>query len=699
MTATPLASDAPTRVWPPEGLEALHGAVHRLTLRSAAGSLLLLVGTVPMFLSPDGYRRPIAIVLLACAIAGLLTLLDSARAAVHDAAQASRAARGLATAPASSTRRAWIAAAGLALIGLAGWLLFGTRDFLTESTIAIVFLAGPVGVFLVRASLIAGPRAAEPRPPRAVAPHGWLTIAEVAADGYGDGDDLIAGTGRFARFHELERNAMRRRGLWRSAARLAAALSPLPVLVLVLRLGSTGHAGPGAFWATVIVPLLFVLFGTRSLWTGDAPIPDAPPHVAWSVPLVAIGALVATFVLTTIVGTVVFVTSVGAVLWAHELPHYENTRQKTFVAEAARGYTLPVDSTITPLDAGHAFLALQGERKAGRALFNDVPPVTAPWRTQPAPADLFPGGTGAWNGPGPLGLISAAAHGFTPAQLAYLEMVAHAPVWKTYETVARAPAMDLVGGQFKLPFAVDLSFFELPIPRFAATKELAYAGVARAAYHYARGQRDSAEHALRAVTSFGYALEDNANTIIEMLIGRVIVEIGREGLDQFYAAAGRPEAARLRARRDSLTEAAKSLPTVLGKFGVGGSVEAHDYATTRAEALHLASLPSASRPVRIAYLAYLATAACGNARELVFGPAPPVREAFAEARRAMERWPSDEALLGLVAGTLQQPIVVQEYPRNAFVNALLFVSTATGRALHNRPVENCLRAPLLFGSF
>ena len=128
-------------------------------------------------------------------------------------------------------------------------------------------------------------------------------------------------------------------------------------------------------------------------------------------------------------------------------------------------------------------------------------------------------------------------------------MVATAPLWTQYDLIARAPAVDILGGRFVMPFPDDALIFQMPILRFAATKELAYAGVSRAAYHLAVGERAEAEAALRSIIGFGFAIIDNGTFVIDGLIGQVIVGIGRDALERFYTLTGDPRAAAVVAAR------------------------------------------------------------------------------------------------------------------------------------------------------
>ena len=56
-------------------------------------------------------------------------------------------------------------------------------------------------------------------------------------------------------------------------------------------------------------------------------------------------------------------------------------------------------------------------------------------------------------GPSSEKILAFAVAGLKPDELAFLEHVAHAPVWREVELVGRAQAVDIIGERFVLPFA------------------------------------------------------------------------------------------------------------------------------------------------------------------------------------------------------------------------------------------------------
>ena len=93
-----------------------------------------------------------------------------------------------------------------------------------------------------------------------------------------------------------------------------------------------------------------------------------------------------------------------------------------------------------------------------------------------------------YNGPSSRSVLEASVKGFSPREMEYLRILAAAPVWREFDLVARARAVDAIGGQLRTPFGAKATPEGRPLPSFKDSKELAYAAVARAAY-YMRAMR------------------------------------------------------------------------------------------------------------------------------------------------------------------------------------------------------------------
>ena len=218
---------------------------------------------------------------------------------------------------------------------------------------------------------------------------------------------------------------------------------------------------------------------------------------------------------------------------------YDRTsiRERLTDVERFRPLVAPTDPAITPMEAGIALRALQAGKPTLEFPVREAPALARPWTDHPVTGAMF-----AIRTPGStlprIDWVVLSAKGFSPDELAYLRVLAEAPIWKEFDRVGSARSVDVIGGQYVLPFGDDAFALNMPIPRFSDTKQLAMAGVSRAAYYLAIGQPDRAEAALRSIVSFGFALIDNGTGAMDAEIGRVIVHIGRTGMEHFYMATG-----------------------------------------------------------------------------------------------------------------------------------------------------------------
>lgn len=354
-------------------------------------------------------------------------------------------------------------------------------------------------------------------------------------------------------------------------------------------------------------------------------------------------------------------------------------RAKLALSDASRSLVLPKDPSITPMMAGLAFNALQPRREPGAFPF--IEPPSRPeqsWQTATLTPEMFVNGTMnvGFHGPSSATILEAVARGFTPPEMAYLRTLATAPVWREFDLVARAPAVDFMGGWLKMPFPGNVDAGQMPIPSYKATKELAYAAVSRAAYHLAIGQRDSAETVLRSVMSFGFAMIDNGHTAIDEAIGNIIVSIGRDALRRLYVITNDPRS------------------TVPALAPTKASVGVPEYTRVPLDQMRKLLIAEAANPnehfgMRYEALRLLSVSSCTNVKELMFGNSSDVTEAFENARRTLARYPSERALVDLLAHPPQPRMDDIKY---APVQALA-VSTATvaGTVLQNPRLAACTR--------
>ncbi|MDQ6612954.1 MAG: hypothetical protein M3Y64_11010, partial [Gemmatimonadota bacterium] len=335
--------------------------------------------------------------------------------------------------------------------------------------------------------------------------------------------------------------------------------------------------------------------------------------------------------------------SVAAWRQNHSQVYANDLSARIAEVEPVRALMSPKDARITPTQAGVAFRALQLQT----AVKNVASPARTvavnndrPWKTYKLTDEMFPGRSALFNGPPSPAVITMAVHGFSKKELTYLQMVADAPVWRDFDIVGNAAAVDIVAGYYTLPLGANASLSDMPLFKFADTKELAYAGVSRAAYYLAIGKPDEAQAALRSIISFGFALLDNGTSDLDALMGRVILGIGRDALSQFYAATGQP-----------IPLAQQAGFQLFKKNLVGRRPERVAQDVMRQRWIEEAGNPALPRALRLERLRQLSYSSCGNVREMLFGPDANIREAFSRASTTLARFPAQQAYLELLLNT------------------------------------------------
>jgi len=360
-----------------------------------------------------------------------------------------------------------------------------------------------------------------------------------------------------------------------------------------------------------------------------------------------------------------------------------NTLAKLREAEQVRFLASPADPAVSAERAGLAMAALS----AGRSLHASpeflLRPATErlarPWDDRPMPRDLFgEQRSWTWNGPAPRDVITSAARGPSPKEVDYLRTIVAAPVWPAFDLVTSAATVDVIGGRFELPFSRDARSQKMPLWDVASSKELAYANISRAAYYLAIGKPAEADAMLRRTIRYGFVFIDNPTSVMDALIGRLIVGVGREALQDLYTATGDPRLAEVVAAGRQVTANRTARRGMLS--------------TEEARQVHLGNANNAALPraVRLEHLYMLAQSVCTNPRELVLGPGRDVRDAFARADGNLARFPSERAMLDLM---LQTPSLPVEPAANVSGSVRLVVgaSTIAGLIFDNPRLTYCTR--------
>ncbi len=351
------------------------------------------------------------------------------------------------------------------------------------------------------------------------------------------------------------------------------------------------------------------------------------------------------------------------------------------IAQPARGFGMTPHPSITPMDAGLALMFLQYSHSENSE-FVSIEPANLParpWGMKALTPDMFvTARPDLYEGPSSRTILEAVAKGFSPREHAYLKALAEAPVWEKFDLVARAPAVDMVGGQLQLPFGPNALPEQRPLPSYRGSRDLAYAAVSRAAYYMSIGEPGKAEEVLRSTISFGLAFIDNGTTTMDEIIGTVIVGVGRDALRRFYLIEHDPQ--------DRWKYLA---PPPKGTFHSSRAslVDRMTPDEVRRQLVAMLTDRAMTRPERFEAVRELTRLQCTNTRGMLFGQRDDVREAIERASGSFARYPSEKALVELET---RLPSAAQVSTKMGPVQSLL-VSPAmvAGAVLHNPRMGAC----------
>ncbi len=327
--------------------------------------------------------------------------------------------------------------------------------------------------------------------------------------------------------------------------------------------------------------------------------------------------------------------TIGSALASFATPS-GNVRARFAAAETLRRFTLPPDPSISPQIAGEALQALLA---VGRDDARRQEPEKRPVRLYPEPWwPKYPGATAvlgtAW-----VDSLFARPR-YTAAQLEYLRRMAAHPAHVEFATVARAPAVDVIGTRYDLPFGPRVTIVNLPLPQFAGIREGARAHLALAALELAQGRTARAEETIREVISLGFRMLNDGPTLIDNLVGMALVDLGGDAMQGFYRATGRSrDAETLDWVRTASRRAAERAVAGEARWSVGAGLRARPWIVLDS---------TQARGLRWDYLGWTAVfAPCANIRSVAFGPGEEYQTWLEAARKGLVRRPSDEALLDL----------------------------------------------------
>ncbi len=526
-----------------------------------------------------------------------------------------------------------------------------------------------VGGLTRLARLLRGARAA------AKAGHGWRTILAVTADEPRDTGFLLTGARSYASLSPRERDTIVAARILAASSSVAAVLLMPAALSLSILLGRLGLTGETFLWVTALwIPLALCAGGIFSTAAArllarsaraSSPAtasPDASLAVTqWNAALNAlrgdrpatvgkaakpqifgigaVGVLVLPFLVVAPVGILTLGGTIGSILASIATPKFSRTRARLAAAEVLRRYRLDPDPSISAEAAGQALQALFS---VGRNDSERVAPEMKPVRSYPEfwwPTD--PAAPTIRDRPRWVDSLFARRRP-SAAETAFLRRVASHPAHAEFAQVARAMAADMIGTRYELPFGPNVTFVNLPIPRFGGIREGARAHLAMAALALADGRHAQAEHTIREVISVGFLLMDDGPTLIDNLIGTALVGLGGDALQAFYRATGRSrDAETLDWVRDETRQVAER---VAAGQEEGMSAEA----SLRAMPQTVLDSTQATG-LRWEFFGWTSVfAPCASIKTLAFGPGADYARWLDSARKTLVRRPSDEAMLELM---------------------------------------------------
>ncbi len=509
--------------------------------------------------------------------------------------------------------------------------------------------------------------------------YGTLTILEVAADSRRDTGFLIQGRRHFGQLDTAYRATVVKARLRGAILLLTAALWLAVGFGVAVLLAARGFVTPSGIWLMTVAPtamllaagcffLLFQGFRVRSASLGWAAQegPDRIRHEseAWTRRLdeagaaVALGAgpkdeggrfrrwalgAVALFVLALIpTATLAVTAALGPILAEIAVPQFLSVQEMAGAAEVLRRYQLEPAADIPAGEAGEALQSLAFVGSPGTPEPWERPPVRRyeeGWFPEP---DFFPD---PFSETVARDLTGQPFSAFSEEERAALAQAAAHPAQEEFELLARARSVDVVTGRWVLPFPDSLTFQSLPWPRFAAYRTAGLARVAKAAVEASEGQVAAAEETLEELISTGFLLVDQGPTLIDNLMGVVLVKMGGDALEGLYAQSGREdEAAAMRWAREGAAQAASKARAGLVHEDIHSLLQG------------IPELVVDDAPLRGLRWEYFATfnmlAPCINVHKMVFGPDESLSEWRLEARDHLVQTRGEVELFELAQGAV-----------------------------------------------
>ena len=590
------------------------------------------------------------------------------------------------------------------------------RQSLPPSTVLLVLSA--VGVICFGVGLTAVHTVLKKARDSVRAGYGWGTILETVADKRGDTGALIAGAREYAELDPRRRNALRRNRVIALLLRITAGFVPIFGYVIGVALSQDSPSAPTiVLWSSILLALTLLAESKLIYWQEDRTMAEprrrrrsaqARPTTAaetlaetwtaafeqvragqsfgtgprWHGRALRIGAavgLTSAVLLATFLFVVFTLVNIVGIAQQVAVPKFANTTGKVTRIRRLEEYKAPVDTSVTPLRAGQALHAISRNGPGGTLLaFEKEPAITIPPQPRRSlPADPFPLTEGGWASHA----FRAARRGLTLAQRDYLRAVADNSASQEFRTLARASALDLPGAFWD--FKPGVSWMHLPIPRLTPIRAAANANIAQAALDVSDGRAAEGERRLREVVSVGFLMIDHGHTLMENLIGAMLVSTARSALLAFFEVTGRERDARFISPQND-----PEAPALVDAFRTASldelnrDVAARVLDTTSLLGLRWELLQSS-----------LSVQPCTDLHQVIFGPDSLHLATMAEARRTLVRRASDSAFFAMAEARDVIPVAAQG-SRGRAVRSTLPVGRAVGAMTGSRQLEACLS---LFG--
>jgi hypothetical protein len=496
--------------------------------------------------------------------------------------------------------------------------------------------------------------------------YGYPTVLRVLCDRGRDMGFLVSGLRHFSVIDDTEREAIASIRVVSWLLLAGAGLWLIVTMALGLFLAARGALSASGLQLFILLPaVVLYLFGAvasvvqdarvrraRSLWHQQPWSADlaAEEIKTWQTVsgtgrasergerLVLVSTLVAASAIVVVlpVLTLMPASAVGPIIAAISVPNLDRYRPRAARAEAFRSYRVEGDVSISPTEAGAilhtlVFVGVADEPSAGereptirvsQLWFSDTDDGENPTGLEPH----------LWGD----SLFARADAGMDAAQRRYLASLVEHPLHTDFSRLARATALDAGSARWEVPFPPGVTMATIPVPRFASVRDAAHAHIGSAALAFLNGRNEDAERLLGEVISVGFLLADDGPTLIDNLIGFVLVEEGGAALADFYRVSGNTAAASELSKIREVAETSARMMRSETPISNDAWVRSLYRMTTDS---------TIARGLRWEYFINLTTIApCLNMNRIVFGVGDEYDAFIEEARASLVRWPSDEAL-------------------------------------------------------